>query len=132
MTNLTMFDGLAMFAAYLGAGLGVLALFTRLYMWITPYDDVAEISAGHMAPAIALSGAMLGFTFPLLAASYAQSGFEDFVAWSVIACVVQLTVFWMLHWLLPRVIETNNPAGALCFAVASLCAGLINAASFVP
>jgi hypothetical protein len=41
-------------------------------------------------------------------------------------------VFKVLHGLLPRVIETNNAAGWTCFATASICAGLINAASFLP
>jgi len=125
-------DGLLLFAAYLISSLAVLAGFTLLYMWVTPYDEMKEIKEGHLAPAIALSGAMIGFTFPLLVASYSHAGFADFLAWALIACIVQLLVFWLLHWLLPRVIETNNTAGALCFATASVCTGLVNAASFVP
>lgn len=132
MGKLLAIEALAMFALYLGAGLAMLAVFTRLYLWITPYDEAAEIAEGKIAPAIALSGAMLGFTFPLLVASYTHAGFLDFVAWALIACVVQMIVFWCLYRLLPRVIETNNAAGALCFAAASICAGLINAASFIP
>lgn len=132
MGKLLALESLLMFALYLAAGLAVLAIFTRLYLWITPYDEAADIREGKLAPAIALSGAMLGFTFPLLVASYTHAGFLDFVAWSLIACVVQMLVFWCLYHLLPKVIETNNPAGALCFATASICAGLVNAASFIP
>ena len=125
------FEGLALFVAYLSAGLVMLAAFTTIYLWITPYDEATEIKAGHLAPAIALCGAMLGFTFPLLVASSVRTGFVDFAGWSIVACVVQVLVFWALHRILPRVIETNNPAGALCFATASICAGLLNAASFL-
>jgi putative membrane protein len=121
-----------LFAVYLVSSLAMLMLFTRLYIWITPYSEAKEIKAGEIAPAIALAGAMLGFTFPLLVASYAHGGFLDFLAWSAISCAVQLLVFKVLYALLPRVIETNNAAGALCFAAASICAGLINAASFLP
>jgi len=131
LTNGTL-DALLLFAEYLAAGLALLAIFTFLYMWVTPYDDVKDIKDGHLAPAVALSGAMLGFTFPILVASYTHAGFIDFVGWALIASIVQLCVFWALHGLLPRVIETNNTAGAMCFAMASVCAGLINAASFVP
>ena len=131
LTNGTL-DALLLFAGYLVAGLAMLALFTFIYMWVTPYDDVKDIKDGHLAPAVALSGAMLGFTFPILVASYTHAGFIDFVGWALIASMVQLCVFWALHALLPRVIETNNTAGAMCFAMASVCAGLINAASFVP
>jgi len=126
------FTSLLSFAIYLVASLAMLAAFTRLYLWVTPYDEVTDIRAGKMAPAIALSGAILGYTFPILVAAHVQAGFIDFVAWSLLACVVQLCVFWLLYWLMPRVIESNNPAGALCFATASVCAGLINAGSFVP
>ena len=75
---------------------------------------------------------MLGFTFPLLVASYIHSSTLAYVAWSVVACVVQLGVHWAMYRLLPRAIETGNAAGAMCYATASVCAGLINAASFIP
>lgn len=126
------FDSLVSFFVYLVASLVMLAAFTRIYVWITPYDEVQDIRDGKLAPAISLSGAMLGFTCPLLMAAHVQAGFIDFLAWGLLACVVQLVVFWLLYWLMPRVIETNNAAGALFFAVASVCAGLINAGSFVP
>jgi putative membrane protein len=132
MAGLRALENVGLFAVYLVSGLAMLAVFTSLYIWITPYDEKKDISEGRMAPAIALAGAMLGFTFPLLIASYARSTFVDFLAWSVIACLVQLFVFWVLHALLPRVIETNNIAGATCFAAVSICAGLINAAAFLP
>lgn len=123
--------GLILFLVYLGASLLLLAAFTWLYIRVTPYDEVAEINAGHAAPAISLSGAMLGFTFPLLVASYTHSELTGFLAWGFLSCLVQFAVFWLLHTVLPRVIETNNTAGAICFATTSICAGLINAASFL-
>ena len=132
MSGVLDFHGLALFVVYLVAGLVMLAIFTRLYMWVTPYDEASEISKDHLAPAIALAGAMLGFTFPLLVASYTHSNIWGFFAWGAVACIAQLIVFWVLHWLLPKVIETNNTAGATCFAAASVCVGLINAASFIP
>jgi putative membrane protein len=124
--------GLIWFLLYLAFSLTLLAAFTWAYLKVTPYDDAADISKGNMAPAIALAGAMLGFTFPLLVASYTHTDFVWFLVWALIACVVQLGVFGALHRLLPRMIETNNVAGATCFAAASVCAGLINAASFIP
>lgn len=125
-------ESLGSFAVYVIVGLAMLGAFTRIYMWVTPYDEARDIKAGKLAPAISLSGAMLGYTFPILVAAHVQAGFLDFLAWGLIACVVQLCVFWVLYWLLPKVIEGNNVAGATCFAAASVCAGLINAGSFVP
>ncbi len=124
-------SGVPLFLVYVSVGIAMLAAFTKIYIWITPYDEAKEITEGHLAPAIALSGAMLGFTFPLVIASYTHAGIVDFLGWGILACVIQLFVFWALHALLPKVIETNNTAGALCFATASICVGLINAASFI-
>src|ERR1700730_18394395 len=132
MSSLFDFQGLILFALYFAAGLAMLAVFTRLYIWVTPYDEAGEISKANLAPAIALAGAMLGFTFPLLVASYTHNNIWGFFAWGAVACAAQLIVFWVLHWLLPKVIETNNAAGSTCFAAASVCVGLINAASFIP
>jgi putative membrane protein len=128
----TSFTNLVLFFSYLAAGLIMLAGFALLFLRLTPYDDLKDIHDGKIAPAIALAGAMLGFTFPLLMASYVQTNLIGYIAWSAIACVVQLGVFWAMYRYLPKVIETNNVAGSLCFAVAAVCAGLLNAASFVP
>lgn len=120
------------FLIYLAFSLALLAGFTWAYIQVTPYDEAHDISEGKLAPAIALGGAMLGFTFPLLVASYTHSSLGWFLVWALIACAVQVCVFAVLHKLLPKVIATNNVAGAAVFAVSSVCAGLINAASFIP
>lgn len=124
--------GFIWFLIYLAFSLSLLAAFTWAYIQVTPYDEAHDISEGKMAPAVALGGAMLGFTFPLLVASYTHSELKWFLVWALLACIVQLGVFGILHRLLPRVIATNNVAGATVFAVTSVCAGLINAASFIP
>lgn len=121
-----------LFLLYLVASLVLLAAFTWLYVQVTPYDEARDISEGKLAPAIALGGAMLGFTFPLLVASYTHAELWGFLAWALAACLVQLAVFKALHMLLPHVIATNNCAGATCYAAASVCSGLICAASFIP
>ena len=126
------FGGLSYFALYLGLSLAMLAMFTRLYIWSTPYHEPSEIRQGKMAPAIALCGAMLGFTFPLLVASFTRSSVYGFVAWSALACFVQLLLFQVLYRLMPKSIEANNVASATCYATASVCVGLMNAASFLP
>ena len=126
------FEGLKLFVLYLGLSLLMLAIFVRLYIWTTPYHEPSEIAKGKLAPAIALAGAMLGFTFPLLVASYTRSGVLGFIAWGALACFVQLLLFRVLDWLMPSSIESNNTASATCYAMASVCVGLINAASFLP
>ena len=119
---------------FAGAGYGLMsiAVFVWIYIRVTPYDDFKEIAEGNMAPAIALAGAMLGFTFPVLVASYLHATLAGYVFWALGACVVQLAVFWAMYRYLPRIVAAHNTAGALCYATASVCAGLMNAASFIP
>ena len=131
-TSAMSFEGLKLFALYLGLSLVMMAIFVRLYIWTTPYHEPTEIAKGKLAPAIALSGAMLGFTFPLLVASFSRSSVYGFVAWATLACFVQLLLFQVLYRLMPKSIEANNVASATCYASASVCVGLINAASFLP
>lgn len=125
-------QGFLLFCSYLVLSLAMLCAFTWAYIKVTPYDDLKDIADGKMAPAIALSGAMLGFTFPLIVASYLHAGVVGFLFWGLISCVVQLGVFWGLYRYLPPMIGANNTAGALCYAMAAVCAGLMNAASFIP
>lgn len=132
MAILNSLGNFALFIGYLMAGLALLVAFANLYLWVTPYDDMADIREGKLAPAIALSGAMLGFTFPILMSSYLHTTLLGFVLWGAIAGLVQLAVFWSMYRFMPKAIETNNVAGSTCFAVAAVCAGLLNAASFIP
>ena len=125
-------EGFIRFAEYLGLSLAMLATFTSLYIHVTPYDDLKEIAAGNLAPAIALSGAILGYTFPLVVASYLHASIPGFLFWGLMACLVQLAVFWAMYRFLPAIVATHNAAGAMCYATVSLCVGLINAASFIP
>jgi putative membrane protein len=121
-----------LFALYVAMGLAVLLIFTRAYIWITPYNEVEDIRRGNMAPAVALVGAMLGFTAPLLVASLYGAGWLDYLQWALIACLVQLACFKLLYWLLPKQIEVGNSAAALVYAGAAVCVGLINAFSIIP
>jgi len=38
-----------------------------------------------------------------------------FVTWDILSCLARPLAFWVMYGLLPRVIETNNVAGATCF-----------------
>lgn len=132
MVLLKSLEAFLWFVTYLACGLAFLAVFARLYFVITPHDDMAMIHDGKVAPAIALGGAMLGFTFPLLTSSYLHETFAGFLIWAAIACLVQLAVFRGLYAMMPKAIESNNVACATVYAFAAVCAGLLNSASFIP
>lgn len=120
------------FLLYFVSGTVLLAIFTRIYVWVTPYNEFVEIRAGKKAPAFALGGAIIGYTLPIVAASHAGVDFSEFILWAVISGVAQLVCFKVLYGLMPRQIEADNEAVAIFFAAASISIGLINAFSLIP
>lgn len=128
------------FSVYLVLGVVMLTAFTYLYIWRTPWDDLAEVRSGKIAPAIALVGAKIGFTLPLVAASYGGGslmGLRDYVIWGIVAAAVQLAWLelcfyrWRQEDGKPADIS-NNIASATRLAGGSVCVGLINAFSMIP
>lgn len=120
------------FLMYFGAGVALLAMFTRVYLWVTPYHEMNEIRACKKAPAIALMGAMFGFVLPLVTMSWVGVNFADFLIWSLVAMIIQLACFKILYMLIPAQIEADNQAVALVFAGCAVCIGAINAFSLIP
>lgn len=126
------FPAVGNFLLYAAASLALLSLFTWLYKLWTPYDEFVQMRAGKKAPAFAMGGAMLGFTFPLLSLSYHGINVTDFAMWSLVAGAVQLALFKVLYWVIPMQIEEDNQAVGIFYAFAAICVGLINACSLIP
>ncbi len=120
------------FLLYAGASILLLALFAWLYKLYTPYDEFEQMKKGKKAPAFALGGAMLGFTFPLLSMSYHGTNFFDFLIWSVVAGSVQLVLFKVLYRIIPMQVDEDNQAVGIFYAFTAVCVGLINAFSLIP
>jgi putative membrane protein len=125
-------QALGNFLLYTFSSLVLLGIFGKIYQWLTPYHEHEQIKAGKLAPAIALGGALIGFTLPLLSVSYHGANFYDFLIWATIVGVLQIILFKALYWLIPMQIEEDNKAIALIYAVLAFCVGLISAFSLIP
>ena len=123
--------GIPAFLLYLATSLTLLALFLAIYIWITPYHELALIRAGNVAAAASLAGTILGFAIPLAHAVALSVNLADMALWGVIALVVQLLVFFAVTRLIPD-IARDIPAGKLAPGVLlgalSLATGILNAA----
>lgn len=126
------FEAFGNFCLYAFSSLALLAVFGKLYLWTTPYNEFEQIKRGSVAPAIAFSGALIGFTLPILSVSYHGVNIIDFLIWSGVAGVVQLILFKVLYWIIPMQCEEDNKAIAVIYAALAFCAGLINAFSLIP
>ena len=125
-------EALGNFLLYTFSSLALLGVFGKIYQWLTPYHEFESIKEGKLAPAIALGGALLGFTLPMLSVSYHGVNYVDFLIWAVVAGTLQILLFKALYWVIPMQIEEDNRAIAVLYAVLAFCVGLISAFSLIP
>lgn len=121
-----MLNSILAFLSYLVTAVVLLAAFVAVYVRVTPYHDFKLIAENNLGAAIILSGAVLGFTFPLLASIYYTQSLLEMALWAGITGVVQLLVFLILRRLARR-IEAGQSAPALLIATFAVAIGLINA-----
>ena len=123
-----MIDSILAFLSYLGTSVVLLLAFVWIYARAMPYKEFALIAHDNNAAAIALAGAVIGFTLPLVAAIYFTQSLLEMVVWAAITCVVQLCVFLVLRKQAKR-IEEGHVSSAVMVATFSVAVGLLNAAS---
>jgi putative membrane protein len=119
------------FLAYLGTAIALLAVFVTIYLYVTPYDEIALIRNNNPAAAISLSGALLGFAMPIANVIAHSDTVLDLLFWGVVAGVVQLTAWGVARVALPKLAEdiaTGRTAPATFVAALSITIGLLNAA----
>jgi putative membrane protein len=117
--------------AFLAAG-GFTLMFKALYRLITPHDEGKLIREGNVAAAIALGGAVVGYVIPLASALAHTESLPEFIAWALLAGVIQILAFWIVRRIvLPDIsarIERGEVAAALYLLTISLAVGILNAA----
>ena len=119
------------FLGYLGFAIALLAVFVTVYLYVTPYDEIALIRANNTAAAISLSGALLGFAMPIANVIAHSDTYLDLAMWGVVAGTVQLLAWGIARFALPRLqddIANNRIAPAIFVAALSMTVGLLNAA----
>ena len=119
------------FATYFAAAAALLIGFVLIYIWITPYKEFKLVAENNNAAAIALSGAVLGFTLPLLASIYYTQSILEMVMWAGVTCCVQMAVFMAMRRRVMS-IERGDTAPAILLAAFSIAFGLINAVCISP
>ena len=116
---------------HLLTGFGLVGLFVLIYLWLTPFAEIALIRKGCMAPALSFGGTLIGFSFTVASGILHLPDYLTFLAWSGVAMVIQLLAFLVLEKALPEMkqaIESNNVAMGTLIGAVSLSIGLINGA----
>ena len=111
----------------------LLGVFKRLYQMSTPYNEAQLIAEGNIAAAIALGGAIIGFSLPLASALTETANPVEFTAWGLLAGVIQILASLVIRRFIVRDmaarIESGNVASAVYLAATAIGVGLLNAAS---
>ena len=116
---------------YLAVGLGMTALFSAVYLRITPADELKLIKNGNLACALSFGGALVGFCLPLASSIAHSVSLPDFVLWGAAAAVLQILVYFAATRLIPQAsaeLAGNNVAVGTLFGSISIAIGLLNAA----
>lgn len=124
--------GLQDFAIYFAISIAALFLFKFVYTLITPHDEWKLVKENNIAAAVALAGAVIGFSLAVASAASNSLGYVDFVIWAVVALIAQLIAYAIVRFgFLPKIverIENGEVAAGAILAGTSVAIGLLNAA----
>ncbi len=105
---------------------------TVIYVWITPWDELALIRAGNTAAAVSLGGAIMGLAIPLAFAMSVSVGVWDILIWGPVTLVLQVIAYRITDAVLkdlPARIEAGEMPAAVLMVSIKLAVAAINAAA---
>ena len=120
------------FLAYFGVAAVLTVIFIAIYSKPTRHDEIKLIKDNSVAASVAFSGSLIGFALPLASVMLHSLSLIDLVLWGIVAMIVQIVVYFFVRMPMPKVserIEAGEVAAGLWLGVASLVAGILNAAS---
>jgi len=125
-------SGFLDFLTYFGIGFLLMGIFWRVYICLTPHDEMALVRENNVAAAVALSGALIGFALPMASAITHSQTLFDCAVWGLVAFVIQVLTFVAMRFALPHLSERigkGEVAAAVLTAALGICVGLINASA---
>ncbi len=125
-------SGFPAFLAHFLLAVGFVAIFIWIYTWITPHDEIALMRQGNVACAIAFTGSIVGFSFPLASAIEYSVSILDNTIWAAVSLLVQLGVYLIVKLVfqdLSKRIENGELPAGIWLAGVSIAGGQLAAAS---
>ena len=131
---LTYLTNLPAFLGYFVCAIALTVIFTLIYSWVTPYNEMRMIREGNCAASVTLGGAMLGFVIPLASVIAHSFNVVDMAVWGIVALIVQIVAHLVSRLTVPSYREDMVAARmsvASWKATISLSVGILNAACMV-
>ncbi len=126
---------LPVFLSYWLSSLGLLGAFTLVYLYWTPYKELALIREGNLAAACSLGGAILGFVAALAFVVANSAQLHELLFWGVVAAIVQLIGYSVVRFIIPNLpegIDQNKLAHGLFLGLVAFGLGILTGACMVP
>ena len=123
------------FALYFFVALGLLLLFTSIYIYVTPYAEITLIRSGNTAAAISLGGSLLGFVLAISFVIIHSVSLIDLMIWGIIALIIQIMAYFTVCFIIKDInqsIEEGCIAHATFLATCSICLGILNGVCMTP
>ncbi len=124
--------GLPVLLLHFGVTVAMLALGVTIYIWLTPYPEIALIRQGNTAAAVSMSGAVIGLALPLAICLASSVNVYDIIVWGVVTLMVQLIAYRVMDLLLrelPKRIENDEVGPAILLVAVKIGVAAINAAA---
>jgi putative membrane protein len=106
-------------------------VFAVLWLWITPFKEIALIRAGNIAAATSFGGALVGFAIAVAGVVRASNSLWEVLPWSVVALLAQLIGLALVSRLMHGVtkhIDRGEVASGVFMASVAITIGILNAA----
>ena len=103
-----------------------------LYIWMTPWDEMALIRKGNNAAALSLGGAIVGLALPLAIAMAAGVSAYEIILWGPVTLILQIIAYRVADIVmrtLPKRIEDGQMSAAILLVSIKLAAAIVNAAA---
>jgi len=124
-------ENLIAFGAHFGVAAVVMLLFAALWLWITPFKEIALMREGNSAAAISFGGTLIGFAIALAGVIRASNTIWEVVPWSLLALIAQVIGLFIVSRLMhgvTRHIDKGENASGIFMATVAIVIGLLNAA----
>lgn len=126
---------LPVFLSYWLCSLGLLGGFTLVYLYWTPYKELALIRDGNVAAACSLGGAILGFVAALAFVVANSAQLHELLFWGASAAVIQLVGYSVVRFIIPHLPEgvaQDKLAYGVFLGLVSFGLGILTGACMVP
>lgn len=127
-------NNLPAFASFFLTAIVLLAAFLTVYVYTTPYRELALIRDGNAAAALSLGGVIIGFALPIATSVAVSHNLYAMLGWGIVSGLVQLGAYATTRLALPQVahhIPQGQIASGVFIASLSIGVGILNAGCLI-